>query len=100
MSKDRTADPDQQLPSDFKEGLASWASAVQAHKQAPPDADFADRLAARGKGASAAARVCRVADAAGFEWPPARKAVREPPSELRPGTVRCGRQGLWQRMCT
>ncbi len=57
MSKDRTADPDQLVLSDFKEGMASWASAVQAHKQAPPDADFADRLAALGKGASEAARL-------------------------------------------
>ena len=70
---------------------------MQAHKQAPPDADFADRLAALGKGASEAARVCRVADAAGFEWPPARKADSEPPYELRPGTGRRGPRELWQR---
>jgi len=42
-------------------------------------------------------RVCRVADAAGFEWPPARKADSEPPYELRPGTGRRGPQELWQR---
>ena len=97
MSKDRTADSDQQVLSDFKEGMASWANAVQAHRQAPPDLGFADRLAALAKGASQAARVCRAADAAGFEWPPARKADSEPPYELRPGTGRRGPEELWHR---
>ena len=59
--------------------------------------NFATRLAALAKGASEAARVCRAADAAGFEWPPARKADSEPPYELRPGTGRRGPQELWQR---
>jgi hypothetical protein len=97
MSKDRAADPDAQILSDFKEGMASWASAVQAHKQAPPDKAFADRLAALGQGASEAARVCLAADAAGFAWPPARKADSEPPYELRPDTGRRGPEHLWQR---
>ncbi len=96
MSKDSTTDPDQQILSDFKDGMASWAGAVQAHKQAPPDQNFAARLAALAKGASEAARVCRAADAAGFEWPPARKADSEPPYELRPGTGRRGPAELWQ----
>ena len=85
MSKDSSADSDQQTLSDFRQGMASWASAVQAHKQAPPDLGFAGRLATLAEGASEAARVCRVADAAGFEWPPARKADSEPPYELRQG---------------
>jgi hypothetical protein len=97
MSKNRPADPDNQILSEFKDGMASWASAVQAHKQAPPDLNFADRLAALAKGASEAARVCRAADAAGFAWPPARKADSEPPYELRPDTGRRGPQELWQR---
>jgi hypothetical protein len=97
MSKDRAVDPDQQVLSDFKDGIASWASAVQAHKHAPPDAGFSDRLAALAYGASEAARVCRAADAAGFEWPPARKADSEPPYELRPETGRRGPRELWQR---
>jgi hypothetical protein len=98
MSKIRSvADPDQQILGDFKEGMASWASAVQAHKQAPPDLGFAARLAALAEGANEAARVCRVADAAGFEWPPARKADSEPPYELRQGTGRRGPEELWQR---
>src|SRR5271166_5304952 len=97
MSKDSLTDPDQQILSNFKDGMASWAGAVQAHKQAPPDQNFAARLAALANGASEAARVCRAADAAGFEWPPARKADSEPPYELRPGTGRRGPQELWQR---
>ena len=55
------------------------------------------RLSALSKGASEAARVCRAAHAAGFEWPPARKADSEPPYELRPGTGRRGPEELWQR---
>jgi hypothetical protein len=97
MSKDNTANPDRQILSEFKKGIATWASAVEAHKQAPPDENFADRLAALSKAASEAAHVCRTADAAGFEWPPARKADSEPPYELRPDTGRRGPQQLWQR---
>jgi hypothetical protein len=97
MSKDSVADADQRILNEFKDGMASWAGAVQAHKQAPPDLDFADRLAALAQGASEAARVCRTANAAGFEWSPARKADSEPPYELRPGTGRRGPQELWQR---
>ena len=60
MSKSSVvADPDQQILSEFKEGMASWASAVQAHKQAPPDENFAARLTALSHGAGEAARVCR-----------------------------------------
>jgi hypothetical protein len=97
MSKDKAANADEQILSEFKDGIASWAGAVQAHKLAPPDENFADRLAALSKGASEAARVCSAADAAGFEWPPARKADSEPPYELRPGTGRRGPEKLWQR---
>jgi hypothetical protein len=98
MSKSRSvADPDEQILGDFEEGMASWASAVQAHKQAPPDLGFAARLAVLAEGANEAARVCRVANTAGFEWPPARKADSEPPYELRQGTGRRGPEELWQR---
>jgi hypothetical protein len=97
MSKSSVADSDEQLLSDFKRGMASWAGAVEAHKQAPPDLGFAARLAALADGANEAARVCRAADAAGFEWPPARKADSEPPYELRQGTGRRGPEELWRR---
>ena len=69
---------------------------MQAHKEAPPDLGFVARLAALAQGASEAARVCRAADAAGFQWPPARKADSEPPYELRAGTRRRGPEHLWR----
>jgi hypothetical protein len=97
MSKDKAVDPDTRVLSNFKDGMARWASAVQAHKQAPPDLNFADRLGALARGAADAARVCGEADAAGFQWPPARKADSEPPYELRPGTGRRGPDELWRR---
>ena len=50
MSKDKAADTDEQILTEFKQGIASWAGAVEAHKQAPPDENFADRLAALAKG--------------------------------------------------
>ena len=97
MSKDTSAKTDEQVLSDFKDGMASWVSAVEAHRLAPPDRDFAQRLSALAHGASDAAQVCRQAAAAGFQWPPARKADSEPPYELRPGTGRRGPEELWQR---
>jgi len=97
MSKRGAIDPDSAILADFKQGMASWGSAVEAHKQAPPDLNFSTRLAALAQGATDAARVCREADAAGFAWPPARKADSEPPYELRPGTGRRGPEQLWRR---
>ncbi len=97
MSKSGAAESDQQILSDFQRGMASWAGAVDAHKLAPPDLNFADRLASLARGASEAARVCRTAGVAGFEWPSARKAESEPPYELRPGTGRRGPEKLWTR---
>ncbi len=103
MSKSSVAKGEKKIPGDsevlgdWQQGMLSWAGAVEAHKMAPPDDDFAARLAALSEGASEAARVCRTAGAAGFEWPPARKADSEPPYELRPGTGRRGPQALWRR---
>ncbi|MGO8904688.1 MAG: hypothetical protein ACLQMH_03585 [Solirubrobacteraceae bacterium] len=97
MSKSSPTNSDEQILGEFKDGMASWASAVQAHKEAPPDLAFAARLAELARGASEAARVCGAADAAGFEWPPARKADSEPPYELRAGTGRRGPEELWRR---
>jgi hypothetical protein len=97
MSKDSSAKTDEQVLSDFKDGMASWAGAVEAHRLAPPDHDFALRLAALAQGATEAARVCQEAASAGFQWPPARRADSEPPYELRPGTGRRGPEELWQR---
>jgi hypothetical protein len=88
---------DDEVLAEFEKGMFSLASAIEAHKLAPPDAGFAARLAALAHGAGEAARVCREAHVAGFEWPPARKADSEPPYELRPGTGRRGPEALWRR---
>lgn len=97
IERDAPLSSDKEVLAEFREGMSGWASAIEAHKLAPPDSGFADRLAALAHGASEAARVCREADAAGFEWPPARKADSEPPYELRPGTGRRGPEALWRR---
>ena len=97
MSNDTPTKTDEQILSDFRQGMDSWATAVEAHRLAPPDAGFAERLAGLARGAGVAARVCREANAAGFLWPPARKADSEPPYELRPGTGRRGPRELWHR---
>jgi hypothetical protein len=100
MSKDSQAgaiQDDQAVLSQFKEGMGGWYRALQAHKLAPPDPDFAARLALLAKGSSEAARVCKMADKAGFDWPSTRKPDSQPPYELRPGTGRRGPEALWQR---
>lgn len=97
MSKNSNGDRDGMIRSQFEDAMAGWGSAVLAHKLAPPDQGFAARLTALAQGASDAARGCTEAGAAGFEWPPARKADSEPPYELRPGTGRRGPEGLWGR---
>lgn len=102
MSKTSEADSaesaiDLQVRNNFERGMSVWASAIDAHKMAPPDHAFAARLAALAEGASAVAAACREADAAGYEWPPARKADSEPPYELQPDTGRRGPLALWRR---
>jgi hypothetical protein len=97
VRREKSPPGDSDLLGEWQRGMLSWAGAVQAHKMAPPDRGFALRLAALAQGASEAARVCRLAAAAGFEWPPARKADSEPPYELRPETGRRGPQALWRR---
>lgn len=97
VERDTTVLSDRQILSEFERGMFAWATAIDAHKMAPPDLDFAARLAALAHGAGEGARVCREAGEAGFEWPPARKADSAPPYELRPDTGRRGPQTLWQR---
>ena len=52
MAKKGAVESDEQVLNDFREGMAGWANAVQAHKMAPPDPGFAGRLAALAQGAS------------------------------------------------
>jgi hypothetical protein len=80
----------------FATAQQSWRQALEAHRLAPPDAGFADRLAALSGAARDEAEACRVADSAGLEWPPHRAADSGPPYELRPGTGRRGPKSLWQ----
>src|SRR5438132_11391120 len=81
----------------FAAAQAGWREALDAHRLAPPDPDFSDRLATLSEAASAEAAACREADAAGFAWPPHRATSGEPPYELRPGSGRRGPHELWRR---
>jgi len=76
-----------------------WTSAIAEHRQAPPDAGFAERLrafstAAREQGAS-----MRYAHDQGLQfgaWDHTSRP-RQPPAELRRGSGRVGPEQLWQR---
>ena len=75
-----------------------WADAMRAHKLAPPDARFAERLTQLSDAAAREQVVLEHAHAAGLIWRPLPGADRaEPPYELRPGTGRRGPADLWGR---
>jgi len=76
---------------------ASWADAMRAHKLAPPDAGFADRLQALAEAAATEQLAWERAHAAGLMWRPVPGAEHAaPPYELRPGTGRRGPAELWE----
>ena len=76
----------------------SWAEAMRAHKLAPPDAGFAERLRALSRAASNEQVAWEHAHAAGLLWRPIPGAEgAEPPYELRPGTGRRGPDPLWSK---
>lgn len=76
----------------------SWAEAMRAHKMAPPDAGFADRLRNLAEAAATEQLAWEQAHAAGLAWRPVPGAERAaPPYELRPGTGRRGPAELWLR---
>jgi hypothetical protein len=76
----------------------AWAGAMRAHKLAPPDAGFADRLSDLADAATHEQVAWEHAHAAGLLWRPVPGAERAaPPYELRPGTGRRGPTGLWER---
>ncbi len=76
----------------------SWAEAMKAHKLAPPDINFANRLRALADAAASEQRAWEDAHAAGMLWRPVPGAEQaEPPYELRPGTGRRGPAALWER---
>src|SRR3982074_1084176 len=77
---------------------AGWAQAMRAHKLAPPDPGFAQRLRAPADAAAGEQVAGEHAPAAGLLWRPVPGAESaEPPYELRPGTGRRGPADLWSR---
>ncbi len=75
-----------------------WAEAMRAHKLAPPDAGFADRLRNLATAAATEQVAWEHAHAAGLLWRPVPGAEgAAPPYELRPGTGRRGPDQLWER---
>lgn len=97
MAKTRSVRSDQRVLEDFKAALDGWRDALEAHRLAPPDENFAARLGTLAQAARAQARACRDADAAGFDWTPHRAADSRPPYELQAGTGRRGPEQLWRR---
>ena len=81
----------------FRKAQEEWRSALALHRLAPPDAGFSARLAGLAVAALAEAEACRVADGAGFEWPPHRASSSAPPYELQSGSGRRGPEDLWRR---
>jgi hypothetical protein len=97
MPQTRTRHSEQGVLDDFRGALEKWRDALESHRVAPPDQNFASRLAVLGDAAAAQASACREADAAGFDWTPHRAADSRPPYELQPGTGRRGPAELWRR---
>jgi hypothetical protein len=75
-----------------------WSAAMRAHRLAPPDQGFTDRLRALSTASSAQASVMRDAAKLGLQRrPPARAHIGVPPYELRPHPGRRGPVKLWAR---
>jgi hypothetical protein len=88
---------EQRAQAAFRDAQARWREALDAHRLAPPNAEFSTRLAALADAAQAEAEACREAEAAGFEWAPHRASSSKPPYELQPGSGRRGPGELWAR---
>ena len=74
-----------------------WAAAMRAHKLAPPDAGFAQRLQRLATAAENEQIAWEHAHAAGLMWRPVPGAEQAaPPYELRPGTGRRGPADTWE----
>lgn len=81
-----------------RQASAGWAQAMRAHKLAPPDAGFAQRLQALAEAAATEQVAWELAHAAGMLWRPVPGAESvAPPYELQPGTGRRGPAALWPR---
>ena len=81
-----------------RQASSEWAEAMRAHKLAPPDPGFAERLARLAEAAAREQAAWEHASTVGLLWRPIPGAEHaEPPYELRPGTGRRGPQELWER---
>jgi hypothetical protein len=79
-----------------REAGQAWADAMRAHKLAPPDAGFADRLKKLAEAAEREQIAWEHAHSTGLLWRPVPGAENAaPPYELRPGTGRRGPAELW-----
>lgn len=88
----------QQAARRVQDASRGWVAALRAHRLAPPDPAFADRLQTLGEAAAGEEAACREAHAAGLVWRPLPGAERaQTPYELRPGTGRRGPDELWDR---
>jgi hypothetical protein len=93
-------DLDRQRPhviSAVRQAGEGWAAAMRAHKMAPPDLGFPERLDRLAKAAAAEQEAWEQAHAAGLVWRPVPGAENaSPPYELRSGTGRRGPAALWE----
>jgi hypothetical protein len=91
-------DPRTRATQRLRDAKVAWGQAMTAHKLAPPDAEFADRLRTLAAAADAEREACEEAAEAGLLWRPIPGAQgSQPPYELRPGTGRRGSAELWER---
>jgi hypothetical protein len=75
-----------------------WAAAMRAHKLAPPDLGFAERLHDLAEAAANEQVAWEYAHSVGLHWRPVPGAENaSPPYELRPGTGRRGPMALWEQ---
>jgi hypothetical protein len=91
-------DPQHEIMLAVRQAGEQWAGAMRAHKLAPPDPGFADRIRALSEAAARERVAWDHAHTAGLMWRPVPGAENaQPPYELRPGTGRRGPQDLWAR---
>jgi hypothetical protein len=98
MSTSTPDDPRERAIQRLRVAQSAWGQAMTAHKMAPPDLGFADRLRALASAAEKEREACDEAQQAGLLWRPLPGAQSaQPPYELRPGTGRRGPAELWER---
>lgn len=96
-SAEMTDKQDEEIQAAFRAAQSGWATALRAHRLAPPDAGFSSRVAELSRAAHAEAVICWEAHEAGYKWPRHRASGGEPPYELRPESGRRGPEIAWRR---